>query len=146
MCTPHGRASSNHLVYASMSTWPEFGAPTEYTMYNERRVNLVDAERRFRRSCEQIVMLNRALTSLQKRYDNAKRRNVRSFRYHLRLRLAVIEGMRNVYYDYAHEKAKQVAELRRELFGEIVEIVSEESWAKEVSAKSQRNPGVTNGT
>lgn len=91
-------------------------------------------------------MLNRALTSLQKRYDNAKRRNVRSFRYHLRLRLAVIEGMRNVYYDYAHEKAKQVAELRRELFGEIVEIVSEESWAKEVSAKSQRNPGVTNGT
>lgn len=115
-------------------------------IYNERRVNLVDAERRFRRSCEQIVMLNRALTSLQKRYDNAKRRNVRSFRYHLRLRLAVIEGMRNVYYDYAHEKAKQVAELRRELFGEIVEIVSEESWAKEVSAKSQRNPGVTNGT
>lgn len=109
-------------------------------IYNERRVNLVDAERRFRRSCEQIVMLNRALTSLQKRYDNAKRRNVRSFRYHLRLRLAVIEGMRNVYYDYAHEKAKQVAELRRELFGEIVEIVSEESWAKEVSAKSQRNP------
>lgn len=91
-------------------------------------------------------MLNRALTSLQKRYDNAKRRNVRSFRYHLRLRLAVIEGMRNVYYDYAHEKAKQVAELRRELFGEIVEIVSEESWAKEVSEKSQRNPGVTNGT
>lgn len=100
-------------------------------IYNERRDNLVDAERRFRRSCEQIVMLNRALTSLQKRYDNAKRRNVRSFRYHLRLRLAVIEGMRNVYYDYAHEKAKQVAELRRELFGEIVEIVSEESWAKE---------------
>lgn len=99
-------------------------------IYNERRDNLVDAERRFRRSCEQIVMLNRALTSLQKRYDNAKRRNVRSFRYHLRLRLAVIEGMRNVYYDYAHEKAKQVAELRRELFGEIVEIVSEESWAK----------------
>lgn len=100
-------------------------------IYNERRDNLVDAERRFRRSCEQIVMLNRALTTLQKRYDNAKRRNVRSFRYHLRLRLAVIEGMRNVYYDYAHEKAKQVAELRRELFGEIVEIVSEESWAKE---------------
>lgn len=100
-------------------------------IYNERRDNLVDAERRFRRSCEQIVMLNRALTSLQKRYDNAKRRNVRSFRYHLRLRLAVIEGMRNVYYDYAHEKAKQVAELRRELFGEIVQIVSEESWAKE---------------
>lgn len=95
--------------------------------YNERTVNLVDAERRFRRSCEQIVLLNQALTALQKRYDDAKKKNLRAFRYHLRLRLAVIEGMRNVYYDYAHEKAKQIAELRRELFGEIVEIVSEDT-------------------
>lgn len=87
-------------------------------------------------------MLNRALTSLQKRYDNAKRRNVRSFRYHLRLRLAVIEGMRNVYYDYAHEKAKQVAELRRELFGEIVEIVSEESWARQECVSKNHNDPV----
>jgi anti-sigma regulatory factor (Ser/Thr protein kinase) len=94
---------------------------------NERNVDLIDAERRFKRSCEQIVLLNQALKALQKRYDDAKRRNLRAFRYHLRLRLAVIEGMRNVYYEYAHEKAKKIAELRRELFGEIVEIVSEDA-------------------
>ena len=46
------------------------------------------------------------------------------FRYNLRLKLAVVEGVRNIYYDYAYAKADQVADLRRELFNESVEIVS----------------------
>ena len=33
--------------------------------------------------------------------------------------------MRNMYYDYAHKKAEAVAELRQELFGEVVDIVSD---------------------
>ena len=32
-----------------------------------------------------------------------------------------------MYYDYAHKKAEAVAELRQELFGEVVDIVSDES-------------------
>ena len=35
--------------------------------------------------------------------------------------------MCNMYYDYAHKKAEVVAELRQELFGEVVDIVSDES-------------------
>ena len=35
--------------------------------------------------------------------------------------------MRNMYYDYAHKKAEAVAELRQELFGEVMDIVSDES-------------------
>jgi hypothetical protein len=45
----------------------------------------------------------------------------------LRLRIAVVDGMRNMYYDYAHKKAEVVAELRQELFGEVVDIVSDET-------------------
>jgi hypothetical protein len=45
--------------------------------------------------------------------------NHKSFRYSLRLRIAVVDGMRNMYYDYAHKKAEVVAELRQELFGEV---------------------------
>lgn len=95
-------------------------------VFNDKRTALLTAEKRFRRSCEQIILLNQTLGNLQNRYDRAKKANFRSFRYNLRLRLAVVEGLRNVYYDYAHEKAKQVAQLRQELFGEIVEIVAEE--------------------
>lgn len=90
----------------------------------DKRFTLSDAERRFRKACDQIVMLNQRLGEVQKRYKLAKRSNNRSFRYNLRLKLAVIEGSRNMFYDYAYAKADQVAELRRELFNESVEIVS----------------------
>ena len=90
----------------------------------DKRFTLTDAERRFRKACDQIVMLNQRLGDVQKRYKNAKRSNNRAFRYNLRLKLAVIEGARNMYYDYAYVKADQVAQLRREMFDESVEIVS----------------------
>ena len=51
---------------------------------------------------------------------------MRAFRYSLRLRLAVVGGLRNTYYDYAHQnmqKAETVAEHHQELFGEDVHIV-----------------------
>ena len=89
-----------------------------------KRFTLSDAERRFRRACDQIVLLNQKLGEVQKRYKNARSTNNRSFRYNLRLKLAVVEGVRNMYYDYAYAKADQVADLRTELFNESVEIVS----------------------
>lgn len=92
----------------------------------DKRFSLIDHEKKFRRACEQIVQLNFKLGELQDRYMKAKKSNQRSFRYSLRLRLAVVEGMRNTYYEYAHKKAEMVADLRRKLFGEIVEIVDED--------------------
>jgi hypothetical protein len=50
------------------------------------------AEKKFKRSCEQIVLLNDKLDDLQTRYDTAKRDDRRSFRYPLRLKIAVVDG------------------------------------------------------
>ena len=75
----------------------------------DKRFSLMDSERRFKRACEQIVQLNYKMSDLQSRYSTAKKENHRSFRYSLRLRLAVVEGLRNMYYDYAHNKAQTVA-------------------------------------
>ena len=86
----------------------------------------MDSERRFKRACEQIVQLNYKMSDLQSRYSRAKAENHRCFRYSLRLRLAVVEGLRNMYYDYAHNKAQTVADLRREMFGEDVQIISDD--------------------
>ena len=83
-----------------------------------------DAESRFRKACDQIVTLNQRLGDVQKRYKMAKQNNNHAFRYNLRLKLAVIEGARNMYYDYAYIKADQVAQLRKDMFDESVEIVS----------------------
>ena len=92
-----------------------------------KKSTLVDNEKRFKRACAQIVQLNYSLDALQQRYNKAKKDNHKSFRYSLRLRIAVVGGMRNTYYDYAHKKAEAVAELRQELFGEVVDIVSDET-------------------
>ena len=73
---------------------------------------LATAQFQFRRSCDQIILINQALGSLSYRYRKAKATNTRSFRYPLRLRLAVVEGIRNMYYDYAKQKAAEVQNLR----------------------------------
>jgi len=89
-----------------------------------KRFSLVSAEKRFQTACDQIVLLNQRLGDVQRRYKIAKHTGNKAFRYNLRLKLAVIEGCRNMFYDYAYTKADQVADLRRELFNESVEIVS----------------------
>ena len=111
-----------HHCFATASQ-KTFKMPSRMKTLN-KRFTLSDAERRFRKACDQIVMLNQRLGDVQKRYKNAKKANDRAFRYNLRLKLAVIEGARNMFYDYAYAKADQVATLRRELFNESVQIVS----------------------
>lgn len=74
--------------------------------------DLNEAETRFKRACEQVVLLNDKLEGLQRRYDKAVQENHRSFRYNLRLKMASVEGVRNAYYEYACEKAEHIAELR----------------------------------
>jgi len=78
-----------------------------------KRFSLIESEKRFRTACNQIIQLNLKVKETQTHYNRAKTENRRSFRYHLRLRLAVLEGVRNMYNDYAHEKASQIIKLRR---------------------------------
>lgn len=92
----------------------------------DMKAELHQTEVRFRKACNQINLLNRKMDSIHKRYNCAKKNNHRVFRYKLRLRLAVVEGLRNMYYEYANKKASRVVELRRELFNEAVEVVEQD--------------------
>ena len=53
---------------------------------------LYETENRFRRACQQIILLNSRLEELQLRYDQARLGNHKSFRYNLRLKMATVEG------------------------------------------------------
>ena len=86
---------------------------------------LFDTERKFRNACVQLLALNKRIDNMKRRYKRAKNDNINRFRYNLRLKLAVIEGVRNMYYEYAHMKAQQVSDIRRQLFGEVVEIIDD---------------------
>ena len=88
-----------------------------------QRFTLLDSERRFRTACEQIVQLNYKLDDMQSRYLRAKKDGLRTHRYIYRLRMSVVEGLRNMYYDYAHQKAEDISGLRKDLYGETVDVV-----------------------
>lgn len=76
---------------------------------------MTEAETCFRRACRQILVLNRSLVDLQSRYDMAMKQNARAFRYSLRVRIAVLEGVRNMFFEYASMKADLIVELRKQI-------------------------------
>lgn len=89
----------------------------------EKRFSLIDSECRFNRACAQVDLLTSRLSDLQCRYEKACQENHPSFRYNLKLRLGVLERLRDMYCEYANRKAETVADLRRELFGEEIRII-----------------------
>jgi hypothetical protein len=57
-------------------------------------------------------MLNRKIEDMQVRYDRAFADGRRSFRYSHRLKLATLEGMRNMYYEYACRRADELEKMQ----------------------------------
>lgn len=70
-----------------------------------------DEAYKLNRSGEQLQQVNQTLVSLEKRYKEAKKSKIRAFRYNLRLRLAVAEGVRNIYLEYTRMKLEEMARL-----------------------------------
>ena len=97
------------------------------TERQEKIYKLGETERHLVRSCEQIILLNDKIRGLTRRYESAKAEGYRSFRYNNRVRLAVFEGVRNVFYEYARDRAEDIADLRRELYGQNVEIIGSDT-------------------
>ncbi|KAH3720037.1 hypothetical protein DPMN_062929 [Dreissena polymorpha] len=82
-------------------------------------------ERKLQKSCIQINLLYKQLEFIKARYQKATCDRFNRFRYTLRLKLAVVEGVRNMYFEYAHAQAEHVALLRQRLYGEVLNIGTE---------------------
>ena len=85
---------------------------------------LNDTEVKMHRACKHIILLNDKIEHLSTHYYRARDAKHKAFRYNYRLKLAVYEGVRNVFYEYARHRAEDVAELRLELYNQRVTIVS----------------------
>lgn len=68
-------------------------------------------DHKFQRACAQVLLLNNHVHDLQTRYDRAVQDNRRQYRYTLRLRLCTVEGLRNMYYEYACQSADEIEAL-----------------------------------
>ena len=69
-------------------------------------------DKKFRKACHHIRMLNRQVETVQVRYDRAFSAGRKSFRYAHRLKLATYEGMRNMYYEYACRYADELEKMQ----------------------------------
>ena len=67
---------------------------------------------RFQLVCSQLRILNRHIGEIQHRYKVADQKHQKSFRYSIRIRLCVIEGVRNMHYEYALKLADTLDQLR----------------------------------
>jgi len=69
------------------------------------------------KACDQVLLLNRNIQDLERRYDRAAQEQRKSFRYTLRLRLATLEGLRSVFLEFAKMKAGEMDDLEAQLMG-----------------------------
>ena len=75
----------------------------------------LDLDQKFGLACRQLKVLKSSLADLQDRYDRAFRDNLRSFRYSLRLRMATLEGVQNMYHAYAERCAARIEDMQETL-------------------------------
>ena len=65
-------------------------------------------QRKFRKACKQVILLNNQVQDSNIRYLQAVKSNRKSFRYVGRLKLATIEGVRDMIYEYAARAADEL--------------------------------------
>ena len=83
---------------------------------------MILAERQFRRACEQtVIILNKEVEHLTKRYESATTFGNKTLRDQLRLRISVAEGVRNMFYEFADHKVTVITQLQRLIFATEVD-------------------------
>ena len=83
--------------------------------FNAKMEDLATAEKKYKKVCEAINVLDSKLDSITVRYERANAEQRKGFRYNIRLKLAVFEGMRASYYEYACLKGQEILNIRAAL-------------------------------
>ena len=97
------------------------------------REDLTIAENHFRRSCEQVLILNKEVDHLTKRYETATALGNKTLRDQLRMRISVAEGVRNMFYEFAAHKATVITHLQRLILATEFNDASNDSVSDESS-------------
>jgi hypothetical protein len=70
------------------------------------------------KACDQVLLINGEIQSLETRYSRAAKVQRKSFRYTIRLRLATLEGLRSMYLEYAKLKAEEMDDIEVSLYSQ----------------------------
>ena len=75
-----------------------------------------DLNKKFRLSCSQLIHINNLIEDVKTRYNRSQVENRRSYRYILRLKLCSLEGVRNMFYEYAHVQADILEKMQMDFY------------------------------
>ena len=75
-----------------------------------------DLNKKFRLSCTQLIHINSLIEDVETRYNRSQAENRRSYRYISRLKLCSLEGVRNMFYEYAYAQADRLEDMQLDLF------------------------------
>ena len=75
-----------------------------------------DLNRKFRLSCAQLIHINNLIEEIEARYNRSQSDNRRSYRYILRLKLCSLEGIRNMFYEYAYAQADRLEDMQWDFY------------------------------
>ena len=74
-------------------------------------IEQVDAK--FQKACWNLKKINLLMDEQQTRFQRAQSKGQRSFLYNQRIRLCVLEGIQDVYYEYAYRLAHTLDNMRQ---------------------------------
>ncbi len=74
--------------------------------------------RKFRLACIQLILINNLIDEMEVRFKRAEADGRRSFRYMLRIKLCTLEYVRNMFYQYAYDRADKLNEMQSKLYHE----------------------------
>lgn len=80
--------------------------------------HFVTVETTFNKACDQIRLFNDQLDDLQVRLDRAERDRQRSILYSLRIKMSVLEGVRNMVCEYAAQLADDLVQTQCQLLND----------------------------
>ena len=69
---------------------------------------ILEMDKKFRRACSQVKLLNLMVQGLHRRYNRAVRDNLTTNQYYLRLRICTSEAVCSTFYEYATQKAEKI--------------------------------------
>ena len=75
-----------------------------------------DLNKKFRLSCTQLIHINKMIDEIKVHYNRSQQENHHSYRYILRLKLCSLEGVQNMFYEYAYAKADELEKMQLDLF------------------------------
>jgi len=91
-------------------------------------LTIQQVDSKFQKACCQLKKLNRIMDEQQLRFVRAENNGQQSFRYNQRIRLCVLEGVKDMYYEYAYRLAQKLDDMRKAA-GYIIITDEDEEWS-----------------